>query len=103
MSESKVDDKSQVMVLTMGALLALHAHESKGIARLYRRFKATFHEEISLPPARPISLKSRAKHKAAVLAAKSKAQAVGPGVGQGGVQADPSLHSRDLGAEQHQH
>jgi len=92
MSESKVDDKSQVMVLTMGALLALHAHESKGIARLYRRFKATFHEEISLPPARPISLKSRAKHKAAVLAAKSKAQS-----------ADPSLHSRDLGAEQHQH
>ncbi len=71
MSANK-DPKTDTILAAVGALLAMHTHESKHLARLHRQFKSTFHEELAVPPARPISKKSRAKRKTADVAAKAK-------------------------------
>src|ERR1039458_4124790 len=63
------DPKTSMMLNVIGALLSLHQHETKHLARLHRQFGTTFHEELALPPARPISKRSRARHKASDLAA----------------------------------
>jgi len=78
------------MLAAMDELLALNAHQSKKLGRIHRHFRAAYHEELAVPPARPISKKSRAAHKAADDAAHAK-------------HAGPAAQSRDLGAEQHEH
>jgi hypothetical protein len=61
-----VEDKSTLMARAVFELVRLNAHKSKELHRVHRSMKALFHEELTLPPPRPISKASRAKAHAEV-------------------------------------
>jgi hypothetical protein len=79
------DIKVALPVRAIHALLGMNKHYSKEMALLHKQFGALFHEELTLPPARPISKASRAKAHAAM---KEEKAVRDPALNDGGETSD---------------